>query len=344
MESCRSLVACLNEGRNWRGTLVDVRADGRWGDPCSSGKDSDACGPYGRELVVFTHFPKAGGSAVGEKLAAALSAASPLAACHLLWNGLDRESTCTSIKTWVGRRTLRLAPTLPYGIAARNSNSSLVSAVPFRLCKLLWAQHLDFSLIAQIKSQHPSLIIRPVMFVRHPVDLFFSEYLYKRHCLWRQQGKSEPDLSSNRTLSQHIAQLRNSRERRMQLTWFLAGASWCSCAPSLHVHRARPTRELQTLARRNAANYLLIGTVERLDASMQLLSRLLGVSLVLPSKGGATARKNALDGCVSVRELPSGDTPSDQQRSVVSKLRQEDIDLYNELDHALARRIDAERE
>ena len=77
---------------------------------------------------------------------------------------------------------------------------------------------------------------------------------------------------------------------------------------------------------------------------MQLLSRLLGVSLVLPSsKGGATARKNALDGCVSVRELPSGDTPSDQQRSVVSKLRQEDIDLYNELDHALARRIDAER-
>ena len=42
-------------------------------------------------------------------------------------------------------------------------------------------------------------------------------------------------------------------------------------------------------------------------------------------------------------ELPSGDTPSDQQRSVVSKLRQEDIDLYNGLDHALARRIDAER-
>ena len=103
MESCRSLVACLNEGRNWRGTLVDVRADGRWGDPCSSGKDSDACGPYGRELIVFTHFPKAGGSAVGEKLAAAIRSITSRSMPPLVeWS---RERIYVQLHQNVGRST-----------------------------------------------------------------------------------------------------------------------------------------------------------------------------------------------------------------------------------------------
>ena len=245
---------------------MEVAADGTWGSPCVkvypaavSACDRVAQARHGRTILVFTHLPKAGGSTLGAHLTASLQKRSPLATCHLLWNGRDRRSTCARIRSWLGRRrAARMAPPLPTvatTAASNRWNASLVGGFPFRHCQLLWAQHADFSLVAAIRARHTQLVVRPLAFVRHPVQLFFAEYLYKRHCLWRQQGLSAPDALTSASLEEHIARLRRSPGQRTLLTRFFAGASWCSCPGGNTNFGGRTgisTNELSQRARANA--------------------------------------------------------------------------------------------
>ena len=373
--ACTELVACERAGRVWRDTLVsfDVQS-GRWGAPCVDVYGPDACTGRRDPLLLLTHLPKAGGSGLGAALGSVSSkTGSPLEACHLLWNGLDRASVCTALRSWVRRRSIRQSPPLPHGaqLAARSgmsANASLVSSVPFRHCASLWAQHVDFSVVELVRSAHPHLAVRPVMLVRHPVSLFFSEFLYKRHCLWRQQGLRAPDAASALSLSEHITRLRKSPDRRLLLTHFLAGSSWCSCSPDRNVRRALPAATLRARALANAATYWFIGTVERAAPSMRLLGRLLGLegahsslhtrshagfaaslsrSRLESARGEGTAglagwaanRTNALGQCVDSSSLPPADRPSVAQRAEVTALLAEDISLYMELDSRLSRQL-----
>lgn len=370
--ACTDLVSCERAGRVWRDTLVsaDVRS-GRWGAPCADVYGADACNGRRDPLLLLTHLPKAGGSGLGAALGSVLSkTGSPLEACHVLWNGLDRASVCTALRSWVRRRSIRQSPPLPHGaqLAAHAGNASLASTVPFRHCASLWAQHVDFSAVELVRSAHPHLAVRPVMLVRHPVSLFFSEFLYKRHCLWRQQGRRAPDAASALGLSEHITRLRESPDRRLLLTHFLAGSSWCSCSPDRNVRRALPAKTLRARALANAATYWFIGTVERAAPSMRLLGRLLGLEGVHGSlhtrshagfaaslsrsrlesargedagglAGWAANSTNALGECVDSSALPPADRPSVAQRAEVTALLAEDISLYKELDRRLSRAI-----
>lgn len=286
-ELCERLVACERAGRVWQGELMAASAvDGRWTASCAKTFPSShrACerragGRRRRRLIfVFTHLPKAGGSSVGAALSSAAAAHSPLESCHLLWNGLDAATICPRILTWISRPRTRLAPPLPFPVPARDgswvraaaaqANASLASAVPFRHCRLIWAQHVDYSMVEAVEAAHPRWRVRPIMFVRHPVRLFFSEFLYKRHCLWRQQGRDKPPPDVPRTLAEHISQLVASPARRMPLTAFLAGASWCSCAADRVSRQRAGGWQLHRAARANAARYAFIGTVERFNESM----------------------------------------------------------------------------
>jgi len=47
---------------------------------------------------------------------------------------------------------------------------------------------MDSSLVRLLEDASPQRPLAPVTIVRHPVDHFFSEFVYKKHCLWRQQG------------------------------------------------------------------------------------------------------------------------------------------------------------
>jgi hypothetical protein len=187
-------------------------------------------------------------------------------------------------------------------------------------------QHFDFSLVELVRAEQPTLPVRPVMLVRHPVDLFFSEYLYKKHCLWRQQGRSAPGSDAPRSLPHHIARLRASRERRAPLATFLAGSSWCSCATDREARRAMPSANLRARALANAATYMLVGTLERVGPSMELLGSLLGLngSALLPRDGQHT-NTNAFERCVDRSALPEADQPTPSQRAEVAALLAEDV-------------------
>ena len=191
------------------------------------------------------------------------------------------------------------------------------------------------------------------MYVRHPADIFFSEFLYKKHCLWKQQGLHVAPAATSASLAEHIARLERSPGQRTVLTRFLAGASWCSCSADLHERRLWSAAELRRRARRNAATYLLIGVLERYNESMRLLER------KLDDRGGrsgrqqqqqqqqqraigrvaASARSNALDACISQGDVPPSDLPTDAQRSAVLELLREDVDLYHELEQRLLREL-----
>ena len=372
-----------------------MNADGRWSNlPCADAFAASAikvCNVERQqrgELLVFTHLPKAGGSSIGAALTSAFStSASPLAPCHLLWNGRDRAKACGAMSNWItGPTGIRQAPLLPHGpLSSSGANASLSSAVPFQHCGFLWAQHVDFSIVERIRAASlPRARVRPVTFVRHPVSLFFSEFLYKKHCLWRQQGRAAPDRSSASSLARHIARLRSSPGLRTLLTRFLAGASWCSCPAETSTAAAaarsssgsggggssgsgggsssggsssssHEIRELRRRARANAATYALIGSLERFNGSMSLLSRLLDKAFAprrsISPMGRSTygtghhrelAASNALEDCGVRREaLPAADLPTEAQRAEVTRLLAEDIALYEELDRALAERLRA---
>lgn len=296
-------------------------------------------------LVLFTHLPKAGGSSLGAMLGA--DARSPGEACHLRWNGLDREHSCGSLRSWLRGKngwSARHTGGLPHGPGATMANASLDADTPFPRCKTLWAQHVDFSIVELARLHHPKLRIQPVMLMRHPVDLFFSEFLYKRHCLWRQQGRSGPDAASAISLSQHIARLRAQPERRTLLTRFLAGASWCSCATDWATRRALPERELRSRALANAATYAVLGNLARAAPSLDRIERLLGSNrsgTVTSARGarrgaGGAGKVNALAQCVDEAALPATDRPTDAQRAEVAALLATDVALYEELDRRFA--------
>ena len=65
-------------------------------------------------------------------------------------------------------------PPLPFSTpkaAAKSVNGSLESALAFRRCGFLWAQHMDFSIVEEIRRLHPGLFVRPIIVLRHPVLL-----------------------------------------------------------------------------------------------------------------------------------------------------------------------------
>jgi hypothetical protein len=207
---------------------------------------------------------------------------------------------------------------------------------------------VDFSLIEHIRAAHPRRTVRAIMFVRHPVSLFFSEFLYKKHCLWRQQGRRAPDGRSRVSLVRHIARLRAQAERRLPLTLFLAGASWCSCADDRSARSALPSATLRRRALVNAATYAVIGTLELIGPSMRLLSHLLGGSgFNAYAAGRALAagehqrHVNALAQCVPDAALPADDLPTAAQRAEVAELLAEDTRLYEALDRRLRQRLEA---
>ena len=101
---------------------------------------------------------------------------------------------CRGVRRWIRRRGVWHAPPLPYGPGAAGANASLRSAVPLAHCGLLWAQHGDASLLELARAAHPQRRVLGVAVVRRPTSLFFSEFVYKKHCLWRQQGV-RPDVA-----------------------------------------------------------------------------------------------------------------------------------------------------
>lgn len=262
---------------------------------------------------------------------------SALEACHLYWNGVDRKETCRAVSSWIQQRSVRQAP--PSTLRARDgANASLRSGVPFQHCALVWAQHMDYSFVERIRAIYPQRKVRGLTLLRHPVQLFFAEFLYKKHCLWRQQGRGAPEKGSAISLMQHIDRLRKSGERRTLLTHFLAGASWCSCAPERAARRKLPIEALRQRALANAAEYAMIGTLERLGPSMRLLHTLLGTARNRSTHTN-DANENALEHCIRREELPVVDFPTRAQHALVTALMATDVSLYKEIDRRLKQRL-----
>ena len=174
---CAQLVDCERAGRMWEGRLMAAAADGHWTVPCTEAYPAAAAAcaravairtalrtRLRRQLVVFTHLPKAGGSSFGHWLSDAMRARSPLEACHVLWNGREAPAVCERVRTWLARkpRSLALAPPLPLSRDASldSHNATLASAVPFRHCSLLWAQHVDYSIVEAIEAAQPRVQVR----------------------------------------------------------------------------------------------------------------------------------------------------------------------------------------
>ena len=361
--SCSELVACERGGRFWNGKLMAAAPDGRWTVPCVEAhpRGVSACkravGSPRRHLAVFTHLPKAGGTSLGEWLSASFRSQSPLEACRVLWNGQDAPRTRARILEWMARRPAGSAPALPMsldgGLGAENA--TLASAVPLSRCSFLWAQHMDYSIVQAIRLAQPRLVVHAIMFVRHPASLFFSEYLYKRHCLWRQQGLPAPPPSVSRTLAMHIERLRSRPGQRSLLTRFLAGASWCSCAADLLRRRKWSSAQMRRRALRNAAQYAFIGILERYNESMHLLRRSMGAGALgvrhmrdlahadsappVAAHMSGHLRSNSLKACVSQEGIPSSDFPTTKQRAEVFELLRDDVQLYLELEHRLLRQL-----
>ncbi len=356
--ACAPLVACERAGRVWKGRLMSAAADGHWTVPCVQAHPAEAtaCARALRRsrrregLLVFTHLPKAGGSSFGAMLTRAQRGSSSLEACRLLWNGLEPNEVCPRVREWLSLKAVQLAPLLPLtgSTGLGGHNATLVSAVPFRHCGSLWAQHVDYSIVEAIKDAHPQLRVRPMMLVRHPATLFFSEFLYKKHCLWRQQGLTTPPPSASISLAQHIERLRQSPGRQTLLTRFLAGASWCSCSADRLGRRQWSIHELRRRARRNAAAYAFIGVLERYNESMHVLRQLLAVDGIWQTHRKheqalvhTSARSNTLNSCVSPAHVPSSDMPTVEQRADVLELLHEDVQLYHELERRLLQMLEA---
>ena len=187
-----ALVDCERQGNAWRGTLFAAAPSnnfvfegkcssgcnaGEWYAPCADAhRAAVRCATPLRELVVLTHMPKAGGSSLGEAVSRLVLHAGRSgtlgAPCRLLWNGKSRAAVCRGLREWIGRRSVRRVPPLPFSTskaAATGVNGSLESALAFRRCGFFWAQHMDFSVVEQIRRAHPRLHVRPIIVLRHPV-------------------------------------------------------------------------------------------------------------------------------------------------------------------------------
>ena len=145
------------------------------------------------------------------------------------------------------------------------------------------------------------------------------------------------------SLAEHINRLRAEPELRTPLTHFLAGASWCSCAPDRDIRRALPAAKLHARAIANAKKYVVLGTLEHATASFQLVHQLLGTGRsVVRTRAAANApHANAFVQCVDPSTLPAEDRPNAAQKNEVTKLLSRDVALYQILrttwEHKLAR-------
>lgn len=200
-----SLIACQKQGNAWEGKLYASApydqfvssgkclhgcAKGEWYSTCSEvHREAAACVTPSRQLIVLTHLPKAGGSSLGEFLKTAFEHVEnghAGAACRFFWNGKSTSSVCRGLREWILNRKGHEVPLLPFGkpgSAAPIGDGSLESALPFRNCAFLWAQHMDFSLVEQIRVAFPAMRVRPITVIRHPVpksNAFLSSSL--PHC------------------------------------------------------------------------------------------------------------------------------------------------------------------
>lgn len=345
----RELIACEQHGNVWKDTLMAAASHdgfrypgkcssgcqaGEWYAPCVEAYPRGQCARP-RRLLVFTHMPKAGGSSFGEMLEAGLAQHSPLAPCHFFWNGRGQRPVCNALRTWLSRSSVQTAPPLPSRRGSGNTtaaaaDASLASAVPFRHCGLLWAQHADFSIVEQIRRSRPQAKVHALLVIRHPVERFFSEFRYKKHCLWRQMGLPAPP-SDLHSLGDHISRLRASAGLRSQLLRFLAGASWCSCPPP----GARSPAEsalanhslLHAIAAANARSYRFIGVMEMMPQSLRLLRAILGWS----ARRHEPVKSNEFSACKGITHVPVSDQPSAQQHAEVEQLLATDTSFYLEL-------------
>ena len=233
------MAAAPRDGFVWPGKCAAGCTTGEWFAPCAEAHGAARCKEEtDAPLVIFTHMPKCGGTSLGQALVAAHQAQSQLSACHLRWNGHAATHSCGAVRRWLRRRGVWHAPPLPFGASGAAANVSLASGAPSRHCGLLWAQHMDASLLSLARAAHPQRRVLAVLVVSRPAKLFFREFRYKKHCLWRQQGLAADDaayarreLPAGRSLAAQIEALRRSPTRRTMLLRFLAGSSWCSCSP-----------------------------------------------------------------------------------------------------------------
>ena len=107
MAACADLLACESANRGWGRTLYAAaphdffEAPGKCQSGCKKGEGYAPCADAfaesssctSRELLVFTHLPKAGGTSLAKSLRAELSK-SQRGVCHLYWNGEGRAGFC----------------------------------------------------------------------------------------------------------------------------------------------------------------------------------------------------------------------------------------------------------
>lgn len=332
MAACADLLACEQANRIWGRTLYAAAPHdffeapgkcsngckkGEWYAPCADAfAESSSC--TSRELLVFTHLPKAGGTSLAKSLRAELSK-SQRGVCHLYWNGEGRAGFCRDVRRWVGQRNVRYAPPLPVAPRAAH-NGSLASALPFAHCHLLVAQHMDASLVHMIRDAHPTLRVRPLLLVREPTARFFAEHAYKKHCLWRQQGLPAPPQGWAISTEARIAQLRRRPPvQRAELARFLGGDSWASCTPRRDDDGGWLADELR--GGKIAVEYEWVGVLEMLPQSVRLLRHVLGWQ-----NDFRIDHANSL--CVAV---PDDERPTAAQRAEVAELLADDIKLYTQL-------------
>ena len=204
--------------------------------------------------------------------------------------------------------------------------------------------------IGQLHDAYESLHDVSVSLLNAQVDLFFSEFLYKKHCLWRQRGltaaQGEADLQPwGSSLSGQIRGLRLSKGRQLLLTRFLAGRSWASCSwqRGRGSDERRLTTEgggadfLRTQALANSETYELVGFLRKLPQTLRLLQSSIG----WPALNETPPHANPLSRCVSNGQLPPEDVPTAQQRAEVSAILREDIALYEELEQRFDQRYRA---
>ena len=282
------MAAAPRDGFVWPGKCAAGCAAGEWYAACAEAHDAASCTEEPHEpLVIFTHMPKCGGTSIGQALVAAHSARSNLSACHLRWNGHGAAHTCSAVRRWLKRRGVWHAPPLPFGAssAAVVANASLAHGTPSRHCGLLWAQHMDASLLSLARAAHPQRRVLAVLVVSRPAELFFREFRYKKHCLWRQQGLAAADaayarreLPGGSSLAAQITALRRSPTRRTMLLRFLAGSSWCSCSPRTAPYRKLLRRASGVAAVANA-NASANASANAANVSLDGLAGLDGLSL-----------------------------------------------------------------
>jgi hypothetical protein len=151
---------------------------------------------------------------------------------------------------------------------------------PFSSCTVTLASHLDYSFVEQARLYNPSMSIRTLTMVRHPVKRYVSGMAYLLKCVEYSAassfflGRRDDVARSMRANSTDnlTAILLSYSNYVMTQSKFFAGVSstHCGTRPSLD-------SEHYEVAMSNARKFSFIGVLERAPESMRLLQRVLNL-------------------------------------------------------------------